>query len=361
MMTNRKTLVILSPGFPASEEDSTCLPAQQLFVRSVNRLFPDLRIVIFSFEYPFLRSTYLWHNNYIMAFGGRNRKKLLRLQVWLKVWHQLKLLNRRENIIGLLSFWCTETAFIGRSFARKNKLKHFCWILGQDARKGNRLIKFINPQPEELIAMSDAIATEFFSNYRIYPLHMIPNGIDPGIFPEACEKHIDISGAGSLIPLKRYDLFVKVFNKINKAMPFTKAILCGKGGEESTLKSLIEDLNLQNNIKMTGEVPHAEVLKIMQESKIFLHTSSYEGFSSACLEALCAGAHVISFSYPLKEKIDHWHIVHSENEMVLKATELLSNPSTPYTPVFPLTMVNSAAQMMNLFSPNPKAGPGPTP
>ena len=54
----------------------------------------------------------------------------------------------------------------------------------------------------------------------------------------------------------------------------------------------------------------------MQRTKIFLHTSSYEGFSGACLEALYAGAHVISFCEPMKQKIDHWHIVKDEKEML---------------------------------------------
>src|SRR5271156_6783415 len=160
MVEQRKTLIILSPGFPASEEDSTCLPAQQSFVRSINTLFPDLKIVILSFEYPFSKSAYLWYNNSVVAFGGRNRKKLFRLQMWRKVWQQLKILNRDEDIIGLLSFWCTETALIGQAFARINKLKPFCLILGPDARKRNRIIKFINPPPGELIAMSHALATE---------------------------------------------------------------------------------------------------------------------------------------------------------------------------------------------------------
>jgi glycosyltransferase involved in cell wall biosynthesis len=350
LIENQKTLIILSPGFPVNEEDSTCLPAQQSFVSALNKKFPDLKIIILAFEYPFARSEYLWHNNSVISFAGKNKSKLFRLMTWRRIWRKLKEIKKQENIIGVLSFWCTETALLGKLFAKKFKLKHYCWILGQDARKGNRMIRFIKPKAEELIAMSDSLAAEFFSNYKIHPKHIITNGIDPGSFPQnKFEKDIDISAAGSLIPLKRYDVFINVINQINKNIPSLKAILLGKGEEEKKLRSLIEKFGLQNNITLTGEIPHAEILKIMQRTKIFLHTSSYEGFSGACLEALYAGAHVISFCEPMKQKIDHWHIVKDEKEMIAKAIELLTNSSTDFTPVLPFTMEKAAKQMMSLI------------
>lgn len=350
MIDNHKTLIILSPGFAANESDSTCLPAQQSFVKSLNKIYPNLKIIILALEYPFTKSEYLWCSNSVISFAGRNRRKLFRLMMWRRIWRKLKKLNQQENIIGLLSFWCTETALIGKLFAKKFKLKHYCWVLGQDARKGNKMLKYINPKSEELIAMSDFLAAEFFSNYKIHPQYIIPNGINSELFSKNnFEKDIDISGVGSLIPLKRYDIFINMINQINESYPSIKAVLCGKGNEEKKLKLQTKKFNLQNSITLTGEIPHAEVLKIMQRTKIFLHTSSYEGFSGACLEALYAGAHVISFCEPMKRKIDHWHIVKDEKEMFDKTIELLNNHSTDFTPVLPFTMDNTAKEMMSLF------------
>jgi glycosyltransferase involved in cell wall biosynthesis len=350
LIEKRRTLIILSPGFAINEEDSTCLPAQQSFIKSLNKLFPDLKVIIIAFEYPFLKSEYMWFTNLVITFAGKNRRKILRLLMWWKIWRKLKNITQEENIIGLLSFWCTETALVGKLFAKKFKLKHYCWILGQDARKGNKMIRFIKPKSEELIAMSDFLAEEFFSNYKIHPQHIITNGINPELFSQNnFERNIDISAAGSVIPLKRYDVFINVINQIKKSIPPVKATLCGKGEEEEKLKSLIEKFNLQKNITLTGEIPHDEVLKIMQRSKIFLHTSSYEGFSGACLEALYAGAHVISFCQPMKQKIDHWHIVKNEKEMIAKTIELLTNSSTDFTSILPFSMDDTARKMMKLI------------
>ena len=56
MKHDPKTLVILSPGFPKDEADTTCLPAHQVFIKSLNKNFPSLKIIILSFQYPFSTS-----------------------------------------------------------------------------------------------------------------------------------------------------------------------------------------------------------------------------------------------------------------------------------------------------------------
>ncbi len=89
----------------------------------------------------------------------------------------------------------------------------------------------------------------------------------------------------------------------------------------------------------------------MQRCKIFLHPSAYEGFSTVCLEALYAGAHVISFRRPGHQLLEHWHVVCTPQEMLEKALELLEDPLTDYHPVFPYSMEDNAAAVMQLFNP----------
>ena len=69
----------------------------------------------------------------------------------------------------------------------------------------------------------------------------------------------------------------------------------GRAEEEGELKKMIAGYELTENIILTGELPHREVLQIMKRSKVFLHTSRYEGISVVCQEALNAGCQVISF------------------------------------------------------------------
>src|ERR1700748_3135369 len=100
MSRQHKTLVILSPGFPKSEDDSACLPMQQIFVRSLKQNYPSLNIVIVTFEYPFRRSDYTWNGIPVIALGGRNRSRLPRLLNWVKVWQCLVKLNKQYQLVG---------------------------------------------------------------------------------------------------------------------------------------------------------------------------------------------------------------------------------------------------------------------
>ena len=353
MKQTNKTLVILTPGFAANESDSTCLPAQQIFINALNKNFPFLKIIIVSFQYPFVSSTYQWKGNTVISLNGKNKGKFLRLITWLRAWRKLQKINQENNVIGLLSFWCTECALIGSYFAKRNKMQHYSWILGQDARPKNKFIKWIKPNAENLVAMSDFIAEEFYKNYLIKPTHVVTNGIDAALFKiNNKEKIIDVLGAGSLIPLKQYDIFINIINELKKEIPAINAMVCGKGMEENNMISQINKFHLQKNITLAGEKPHDEILNLMCTCKIFLHTSSYEGFSTVCLEALYAGAHVISFCKPMNAEIKNWHIVKNEKEMKDVALKLLTDSKTTYENVLPFTMDNSANKMMLLFNIN---------
>ena len=350
MNSKPKIFIILTPGFPANEEDSNCLPAQQLFVRELHRLFPGLGIIVLSFQYPNTGRTYSWEGCRVIAFGGKNRGKLWRWVLWQRIKKVLKSLSEENEIQGLLSFWCGECALIGSGFAKKNKLRHYTWILGQDAKSENKYVKWIGPKPGELIALSDFLRDEFNKNHSVLPAYTIPNGIDAGEFAnKGIERDIDICCAGSLIILKQYDRAISIIEQISDSIPGIRAMICGEGIERNHLESLVKSLKMDNNISFTGELPHEQVLKIKQRSKIFLHTSSYEGFSGACLEALAAGTNVISFCKPMQSVINHWYIVDSEEEMLHKALKILLDPGTCYNPSYPYLMKDSTKKIMELF------------
>jgi glycosyltransferase involved in cell wall biosynthesis len=349
-MNKHETLVILTPGFPKDEADSTCLPMQQSFARTLKELYPQLNIIILSFQYPYHKKKYKWFDITVIPFDGRNKGGLLRLLLRKKINAALNEINRAAKITGVLSFWYNECALIGKRFAEKNGINHFCWILGQDAGKENKYPGRIRPNAGELIALSDFIEDEFEKNHGIRPQHIIPPGIDIKQFSTSTkEKDIDLLAAGSLIPLKQYDVFIKIVAEIKERLQAVKAILAGEGSEKEKLQNLIINLGLQSSITITGELPYSEVLQLMQRTKVFLHPSSYEGFGLVCLEALAAGASVISFVKPMHNEIKNWHIVNTKDEMQQKALEILQNPDDDHIPVLPFLMNDCVMGFGNLF------------
>jgi len=200
--------------------------------------------------------------------------------------------------------------------------------------------------------MSDFLADELYRNYAIRPLHIIPNGVDPSLYAPAGSqpRDIDLLGVGSLIPLKQYDLFLSAVRDLRDRLPGIKVAICGKGPEEEHLQALILELRLQDNVILVGELPHADILRMMQRARVFLHTSSYEGFSTVCLEALYAGAQVISFRKPMDAFIPHWQIAISKDDLIGKVLEILGDEGIDHSPVFSYAMDDSARAMMKLYS-----------
>ncbi len=343
-------LVILTPGFASSATDSTCLPAQQQLMLSLKNQFPDISFLLLAFQYPFTADVYSWNGLEVIPFNGRNRGKFYRMWLWGKVWKRLQKIKQQYELLGLFSFWYGECAMIGNWFSKRNGVPHFTWLLGQDARAHNKYVGWLHPGPDELVAVSDFVAAEFERNYRIRPARIIPTGINPDLFTEVgSERDIDILGVGSLISLKRFDLFIEVVERLQSRLPELKVVLCGKGPALDVLQSMIHKRSLYHTITLAGELPYEEVLKIMQRSKILLHPSSYEGFSGVCLEALYAGAHVISANIPMQQPMSHWHFATSVNEMTHTAYHLLVSTDRDHRSVLPYSVKEAAVQVMHLF------------
>ena len=343
-------MVILTPGYAKDESDTTCLPMQQSFIRALNEKFPQLNIIILAFQYPYSNKTYQWFGNTVISLNGRNRGGVVKLFLRRKFHAVMKKIHNSNKINGILSFWYGECALVGKRFADKNHVKHYCWMWGQDAKNNNKYPSFVLLKPGELIAFSDFLQNEFEKNHGVRPLHVITPGIDIKEFSFSnVKKDVDIIAAGSLIPLKQYDIFIQVVREIKKSVPLVKAVLIGDGPEKNMLQSLIASSGLQSNIRVTGELPHPAVLQWMQRGKVFLHPSSYEGFGVVCIEALCSGAEVISFVKPMHADIENWHIVTSKEEMIQKATEILRSPDTEYKSIIPYTIEESVQKITQLF------------
>jgi glycosyltransferase involved in cell wall biosynthesis len=350
MSNGKRTLVILTPGFPKDEADTACLPFLQTFIRSLVKADASLNIIVIAFEYPFFSKEYSWHNVTVIACNGRNRGKLHKLFLWRRIWKRIQQLVQRNHVIGFFSLWLGECALVGKYAASKTGIKHFTWILGQDAKENNRYVKRVHPAGKNLVAISDSIAERFRKNYQCTPGYVVPAGIDTGLFTDPLPAYtIDILGVGSLIPLKQFDVFIKMISLLSKKYPTLKAVIAGEGVDRNKLQSLIEQYRLQDNLQLRGETAHKNVLELMQQSKILLHPSSYEGFAAVCAEALYAGAKVVSFVQPMKQDFENWYVVKNEEEMFSCLDLLLDEKLRSGRRVLTYSSDRSAKEILALY------------
>src|SRR5260221_640751 len=81
---------------------------------------------------------------------------------------------------------------------------------------------------------------EFERNHGIKPGRVVLPGVEPQLFSETgAKRDIDILAVGSLLPLKQYDVFIRIVAEIKKSLPGIKAVLVGNGPEKGALEELV--------------------------------------------------------------------------------------------------------------------------
>ena len=132
-------------------------------------------------------------------------------------------------------------------------------------------------------------------------------------------KKASILWAGRLIRWKHPDASILIADKLKKQGYSFDLNIIGNGELESELKSLIEELNLNDCVHMLGSMKPEMVQMYMAESDIFLFTSDFnEGWGAVLNESMGNGCAVVAShaigSVPfLVKNNDNGLVYHSEN------------------------------------------------
>lgn len=351
MSDKQECIVLLTPGFAADENDTTCLPHIQQLVLSFKKLYSEQSIIVLSFQYPFAKHTYKWNGVDVISLGGKNRTKFFRLLIWLKAYRRLKRIKHRNNLLGVFSVFHTECALVGTKFSRRNSVRHVSWLQGQDAKADSPYVKRIDAKENEIAALSVFLRDEFYRNFKVKPRYVIDNGLNESAFPQINkgERRIDVLGVGSLTQLKNYSLFIELIAGIKKGFPDIRTAIAGSGDEKENLQKLIREYNLQNNVELLGLKSHQEIFDLMNQSKVVLHTSKYEGSCSVIFEALYSGCKVVSTCNPSELVYPEFYTNTNKNMLYEKLHEFLSEEKPERKRVLYNSMDNSAQTIMSLF------------
>lgn len=112
-----------------------------------------------------------------------------------------------------------------------------------------------------------------------------------GIALNASKDKLIVS-AGRLMPQKNQKMLIEAFSEVVKKHPEYKLIIYGEGPDREKLESLIEELNLKNQVMLPGNV--SDLHDRMKNAEMFVLSSDYEGMPNALIEAMCIGLPVIS-------------------------------------------------------------------
>lgn len=326
MKDSNQHIVFLTPGFPSSETDSTTIPALQVFLKRIKKALPLIKMTLISFQFPFISHNYIWNDIYVIPLNGKN-KRYKKIWTWVKAYQLLKKIHKESPITFLHSFWIGECSLIGDFFAFKKNIPHLVTVMGQDAYSNTWFHKLLNNKHTTIVTLSEKHHKTLLKHHSLSS-KIIPWGIEISNFPNLQQNTIDILGVGSLNKIKNYTLFIQLIAKLVPSFPNLKVELIGDGIEKSSIEFLIRTHHLQNHVQLLGKLSRDIVLQKMAQSRILLHTSSYESFGFVFIEALYSGMHIVSFPVGCSQKIPQWNIHHTSQEMLNTCHYLLSSSIT---------------------------------
>ena len=286
-----KHIIWVTPGFAANEQDSQCIPPMQLLAKALMEV-DGLQLHIISLHYPQNNAPYRWHDAQVYPCTSKGPGAKTRTRI--AAFRQLTKLLKQYPEAFLHSFWMTDACLVTHLANRRFGVNHLVTLMGQDARPTNRYLNLLSSASITKVGLSLFHAEQFFTTTGTKVDHIIPWGVPWRSASQAVNKKYDVIGVGSLIPLKQYDYFIDLLVLVKKKVPSFSALLVGDGPERQQLKALAIKKGLTDNLTFTGALPRAKVLSLMAQSKVFLHTSSYESFGFVLVEALQQGAHVVA-------------------------------------------------------------------
>lgn len=111
---------------------------------------------------------------------------------------------------------------------------------------------------------------------------------------------------------KCIDVMIEAFRIFNKKHPEFTLEIYGKGVEEASLKSLVKEMHMEEQIIFKG--PRNDVHTLIRDAVGFITTSEHEGLSNSLLEAFLMGIPCISSDWPGVEDV----ITNEENGLIVK-------------------------------------------
>jgi glycosyltransferase involved in cell wall biosynthesis len=166
-----------------------------------------------------------------------------------------------------------------------------------------QFVKWFYPWADSVVAVSQGVADNLVEiGVSSEQLKVIYN---PIVTPELSEKLQEplahpwfvpdqppvILGVGRLTKQKDFPTLIRAFAKVRHLQP-ARLMILGEGEERSHLESLIQELDLAEDVVFPGFV--ANPYAYMAQAAVLVLSSAWEGFGNVLVEAMAAGTPVVS-------------------------------------------------------------------
>jgi glycosyltransferase involved in cell wall biosynthesis len=126
-------------------------------------------------------------------------------------------------------------------------------------------------------------------------IDVVRNGLDMRQFdhvPQFESSKPLIVGVGSLLPLKRWDRILRIFQRVRAQGYECRLIIAGDGTHRPALERQSRELGLDGHSEFIGVT--SDVPELLMRSRLLVHASETEGCPNVVMEAMACGRPVVA-------------------------------------------------------------------
>lgn len=294
---------------------------------------------------PTIKQTQRSGGVYITRFGAHKR-----VDDTLVDWFELIVDEHKREPFDLIhAYFLPMAGFVGAYSGKYLKVPSVASIRGNDIERAafdpgkfsHVMYALQNANAVTTNAIELAKKAKAFIDREI---HLIPNGIDTGNFKPVGRNEVlaealgvenrtskVVGFVGELREKKGLATLLTGYAQTNKKIPSTLLIVGEiREGEDKKLFDEFQLSNPENQIIVTGHVPHKDLPAYYSLMDVFIHPSLRDGMPNAVLEAMACGVPVIATPVGgvldvLEDGVNGRTIPVNDAEMLAKVTEELLN------------------------------------
>ena len=178
--------------------------------------------------------------------------------------------------------------------------RHSGWVSGRVSRQVHAAESWLVRDSDSIIACSASMADEITELFGpgLAQISVIRNGIDVGRWPFALRRAQ--SGPPELLFFGRLEYekgvhdLIAALPRIRRAYPGTILTVAGDGTQQDWLTEVARKHKVLRAVRFAGRVEHEQLLALLHRCDIAVLPSHYEPFGIVALEAIAAGAPLVT-------------------------------------------------------------------
>jgi glycosyltransferase involved in cell wall biosynthesis len=197
--------------------------------------------------------------------------------------------NFHWPVVPWLAALAPPPAIIAQVSAALSKPQRSRWKQFFYERRMRRLLRWA----DAVVTLSQAAAREAEiilgrPVVRAIPLPALPDASVPPVPVPPGNR--TVLAAGRLVPEKGFDLLISAFARLDD--PQAHLVIVGDGPDEARLRGLIAQYGLDDRATLPGYV--ADTRPWLDQARLFVLSSRFEGYPAVLIEALAAGRQIVA-------------------------------------------------------------------